>query len=531
MSLGKSVLCAVAVVTLAGRTFGQTFREPKIYMWGAQPPSTDDSYSFDPSNRYIRLSTLMSAFYPTTFGPNEDSSDGSSPTRDVRNNFTGPTGETGGFTCGKSTAYQVFHRVMNDTATPAQKICIIIQDFGCDHPFDSDYHIITDSVSGKAVYDVDSMSGSIKPWLTTDGDYIKDSDFDTRFFRPEDRLSWMIDDSFPDNARNVLVTEGHPEQGKKIGDSGTGRTYRHPFLINAYPLPPADGATEPGMSDYVGPTPPLRVWMQDFISGYKSVQLINSNIPDPDYFAFDTESTIAGVDDSNAMFMLESLFEDRNHDPATYGPDHGYWNWKHVPGYNNKTLADLLADAQASTYFKYYENQSHAKLVDLLQRASREDNRAAAAWWYHICKRVQEAVMKKCAYDPILAAFPACKVSNYDTSTTDGVPDGTGWMLDRAPLSVFNHDNVTDPTGHSLDARNFRVLSTLISGVDTPGYQIANAFPPRNPKRAVGRLVLLPQRPPIHHDRPGPRLPIRHARHLRRGQRQRPRLLRHLRAR
>lgn len=472
MLMRRCLVCSSGLLLTACSGFAQTFNEPQCFFWGTPPTTSLSTYTFNPNHTYVKRVTQMSGFYGAEFQGGEDYS--TDPvTRQVRNNTTdSSTGESGGFVCGKSAAYQVLHKVMYDTSTAAQKICIIIQDFGCDHPND-DYLTENDPLSGTLRYQEDSAHHAM-PYPASASEYAYASDYDTRFFRAGDRLSWLFDSQFPDFARNQTQTDG----SKKIADSGTGRTYRHPFVENGYPLAVdvasaiSDGL-DPGV---LYPTPPLKVWMKDFIAGYKSVQLINHHIPDPDYFAFDTEAPIAVAEDMNGLFMLEKLFEDRSVSPTTAEPDHGYWNTKYVPGYDHKTLQDLFTEAQTTTYFAEYESpteagvSAHQHLVNLSdpKRAKSEANRAAARWWYQICQHVQEAVMQNCAYGPILAAFPSATVGNYNMVSTDGGVDNTSWMLQRSPVWTYNHDTIT-VGGVVKQLDRFRDISGA--------WQVSNSFP------------------------------------------------------
>ena len=134
-------------------------------------------------------------------------------------------------------------------------------------------------------------------------------------------------------------------------------------------------------------------WMRAFIGRYRAHQLQDARIPDPSRFHFDSEH-FARVEETPRGAL--QVFHAMRNDPR--------WSTELIPGQKDP-LATLYAAAGSPSYnptLPWFKGP----------------NRAWSIWYQQICLEAVEAAMNEVAYDPIRDAWPSCKSSNYNTSTT-----------------------------------------------------------------------------------------------------------------
>jgi hypothetical protein len=242
---------------------------------------------------------------------------------------------------------------------------------------------------------------------------------------PDDRLESLWRSST--QTLHYDITDGNlavfPNQ------SGTNRTYRHPFLRNATDV-----------------SSPLHAWLQQFSQGYIAQQTAHpdpqhqgqSLIPSPDWFILDCESAIFEMVDRNSIGMLEWLAHDQHPSPDPNFATTGTWTGLRVPGYDPpKTLADLYAEAAVYYGFPTAANGHPLGILDpVLGINSTFDgsdprNRHYSRFWSEVCQRSRDSVLAT-ARGVLRAAWPdhPPAVSNYDDGNYDGVVDKTGWYQD-----------------------------------------------------------------------------------------------------
>lgn len=138
-------------------------------------------------------------------------------------------------------------------------------------------------------------------------------------------------------------------------------------------------------------------WMRDFIARYKTRQLQDDRIPDPFRFHFDSEGGVRVT--QTPLGALESFHAMRS-DPR--------WNTERLPGFN-RTVADLYEEAGQPSY-------------DRRTAWYKPPNRTWSIWYHGICIEACDGAMNTVAYEPIRAAWPTCRSSNYRTATSfDGI--------------------------------------------------------------------------------------------------------------
>ncbi len=163
------------------------------------------------------------------------------------------------------------------------------------------------------------------------------------------------------------------------------------------------------------------------------------SMPDPSHFYFDTEPGISGPPGMNPLRLLVLLSQ------------HPYWSTVKVPGSDGlidgltHTMAELYA-AAATTHgwppvlddwqnggIRYNASQAYFNTYSYPNGGVAVSNRDVAVWYNRICQRVQDAVMKHCAYDVIAAKWPNAKFGNYDDGNCDGQADRVQRMQNPPP--------------------------------------------------------------------------------------------------
>ncbi|MFK7960389.1 MAG: hypothetical protein AB8G96_07665 [Phycisphaerales bacterium] len=182
-----------------------------------------------------------------------------------------------------------------------------------------------------------------------------------------------------------------------------------------------------------------RAWMDRFIARYKQRQAANPAIPDPDRFHFDSEERVEAF-----RKWTSKTVKAMKQDPR--------WDTEPIPGFDGRTLAQLLSDGGNPT-------------IDPNSEYYRPVNRDFARWYPVITNTANDAAMNEAAYEPIRAAWPNVLNSNYGSSArvVGGSPDHVlqsrrhSWLNfywksfgdQQAPVFYFPKEWEIDP-GESL---------------------------------------------------------------------------------
>lgn len=227
----------------------------------------------------------------------------------------------------------------------------------------------------------------------------------------------------------------------------------HPFLLNA---------TDSG---------PMAEWMKAFVAALKS-EVITHNLPDPNNyrFYFDTEAHVSTEGSLPSVYMLWHLFHQRP-DIWTGWKVPGSPGWQphtdHATNPTGQTLAQMYADMVVATAATpdptddWPVDFTDVINTDLLPQDP--DNLPYMVWFYSICDRAEDAVMRASAYDVLRASdtgWPFVRVGNYNAARFDGLTDpmptvrpSSTWFADKStwaptldPASPGNWSWTVTPT-------------------------------------------------------------------------------------
>jgi len=213
-------------------------------------------------------------------------------------------------------------------------------------------------------------------------------DFDTR--EPDTRLYQTTD---------ALTLSGT----WPVADPSTARAYSHPWLLNG-----------------TGTNPPLMAWTRDFVDQYVArMNAFGSTLPAPRGWYMDCEEFVALPVGRNGVYFLEQAAASTKWTQLLPGFP--------LPG-NSDDSADKLYTTAANAFGW---NTNILAQITSANGAEHVANRAVMAWWIQLTQRSLDATMKRCFYDVVHDAFPACRVGNYGNSRYDGLNDTTGWFMDR----------------------------------------------------------------------------------------------------
>jgi hypothetical protein len=236
------------------------------------------------------------------------------------------------------------------------------------------------------------------------------------------------------------------------GNSGSNRTYLHPFLTNAQ-LP--TGSWQP----------PLRQFMIEFCDRYRARQgELNLPgqpvvLPDPDKFFLDTEVDLVDMPDSNHLWLLDWIRQQ----PTIWSNSTSDPQWM-VPGYHPD-----LPSGQTPTLEHIYaaEHAHYGMLADIASAintglpADNSFNRPVMLWYGALCARAIDFALWNCCYSVVHGAdhgWPdtathKIECGNYDHERMDGAPGNlVPWHIDWVDAG---HQNIDHPEwrGHPNNLR------------------------------------------------------------------------------
>ena len=159
-------------------------------------------------------------------------------------------------------------------------------------------------------------------------------------------------------------------------------------------------------------------WMQQFIERYQELQLGEPAIPPPTRFHFDVESPLSPWGDyPPASETLEQY-------PRPWGRakehletlaaclDDTRKDTEPIPGWGGNTLAYLYEEAGAPPkYFNLGDDEDPPGWY------FHPNNLDCSHWYFKLTEQAIDAALNQVAYQPIRAAWPGCKSSNYWTSS------------------------------------------------------------------------------------------------------------------
>lgn len=433
----------LGAVTLASLGNAQIFQQLVFYFWGDYPSFTG------PSDGYAMSTTMARKAIQVNIGsPLRISDDPPSP----YNNSPWDSPEF----VADWVAERIRREVWVQGRLTATTISITMQNFGFDSVRCDAGQGQPEPALGGARYFVSSLwpSGDRIPGIL---EWRLETPAADRFPQPRDeRLSLC-------EARGACS----PVPPGFRPDYGSARSYRHPFLRNA----------DPTFNASTGEwNAPLKQWMQRFVNrldaNYLASLPTSQPLPNPNLYRFnyDTEAPIVSHADFNDVFMLKHLSN----------PANPYWNGPLLPGYGRTLRAQYIFDHPGVAN----PDGLSASLVTVLP-AKDAQNRAAMRWYFEVCDRVNQEVMRNCTTDVLQAkwgdqaspAQPSMRCGNYDSFATDGQSDTFGWFTDRAWQSGgVSASNVNPLVGIPAQAFTRRMIHKSRGGLS---YYIANQSHPR----------------------------------------------------
>jgi hypothetical protein len=215
------------------------------------------------------------------------------------------------------------------------------------------------------------------------------------------------------------VPNDHLEGVSLVTEEYSDRPYSHLLPING-------GTRTDGNGNPIAA--PMRAWMVQFVAAYKQLQAAYPELPTPGRWYFDCESLIAIPYKVNAVRMLNAIRE---------RPE--LWSGTVVPG-TTMTPAQHYAVAAAAAGWDPVVPPINTNLNAVDTNPPFHRNREVMTWWFGLCQRAQDGVMKHCAYDvlrdPVLGFGSSVVCGNYDDVRCDGeVETGGAWMDDR-PITI-----------------------------------------------------------------------------------------------
>ncbi len=166
-------------------------------------------------------------------------------------------------------------------------------------------------------------------------------------------------------------------------------------------------------------------WMAAFIDGYNATQGGRPG-PPPTLFLYDTEVVLMSCCSRNWTRVLAGVAGDAR------------WYSTPVPGNDGKTMEQLYQDAIDAGLFPNIHPITAPGALNPQLPPDSDPNRKYTIWYLERTERALDAILQETAYGNgptptlIKAAWPNCKVCNYNHINADGKTDTFGWYWGRA---------------------------------------------------------------------------------------------------